>query len=143
MQISNTIRRTLGAALLLALVGTTQSFAQSTYAEKDQSWWNGLQAQLAESAESDIAQVRHEAYRHIIFFSENYDEFVNFDDVAYEVMAQFEVSDSVEERLLALATLDAIGEDGSLDRLMEVAEAEQSERVRSVAAAVLRNHVSS
>ena len=143
MQISNIIRRALGAVLLLAFVGTTSTFAQSTYAEKDQSWWDGLQAQLEASADSEITQVRTQAYRHIIFFSENYDEFVNFDAVAHEVVTRFEESESVEERLLALATLNAIGEDSSLDRLMEVADAEQSDRVRSVAAAVLMNHVSS
>ncbi|MBO6574255.1 MAG: hypothetical protein JJ896_02470 [Rhodothermales bacterium] len=139
MQILNTVRRGACLALLVALVGSSTAFAQA-YAEKDQQWWNMLEAQLVESAQSDIDQVRHEAFQHIIFFAENYDQFVNFDDAAFEIMGRFEASDSVEERLLALAALNAIGEEATISRLMEVADAESSERVRAVAAKVLLNH---
>lgn len=142
MQISNTIRRGLGLALFLAVVGTSTAFAQSTYADKDTQWWSGLETQLTESTTSDVAQVRQEAMQHIIFFAENYADKADFSDAAYEIMARFETSTNVEERLLALAALNAIGDAVALDRLARIAGAEQSPRVRAVAAKVLQNHAS-
>ncbi|MFT5143397.1 MAG: hypothetical protein ACI80V_002104 [Rhodothermales bacterium] len=143
MRVTNSIQRALGLALFIGLVGTTAVSAQSTYETKSQDWWDGLQEQLSESVSSDIAQVRQDAVRQVIFFAENYDNFVNFDDAAYEIMGRFETSEDIGERLMALAALNAIGEDGTLGRLARVASAEKSDRVRAVTAAVLSAHAAS
>jgi hypothetical protein len=140
MQISNRFRRFAGLAFTFAILSSTQAFAQSTYHEMDAEWWSSLEQQLTESAASDVAAVRQEAIQHIIFFAENYDEFVNFDEAAYEIMGRFEISEDVEERLLALAALSAIGEKMTIERLSVVAGSEKSARVRGVAAAVLHAH---
>ncbi|NNE70344.1 MAG: hypothetical protein HKN29_08260 [Rhodothermales bacterium] len=136
MQLSNIIRRASGLAFALAIFASTAVSAQS-YQDMDQAWWTTLSNQLTESVASDVDQVRQEAMQHIVFFAENYDEFVNFDEAAYEIMGRFEASENVEERLLALAALSAIGEDITMERLSVVAMDLRSERVRNVAAAVI------
>jgi hypothetical protein len=143
MPATNTIQRVLGLALFIGLVGTTAVSAQATYETKSQDWWDGLQEQLTESVNSDVAQIRQDAFRHVIFFAENYDYFVNFDEAAYEIMGRFEMSDDIGERLLALAAVSAIGEYGTLGRLAKVASAVKSDRVRAMATAVLRSHAAS
>ncbi len=140
MQIINSFRRVAGLAFAIAIIGSTQVFAQSTYQDMDAEWWSSLEQQLTESAASDVAKVRQGAIQHIIFFAENYDEFVNFDEAAYEIMGLFEMSEDVDERLLALAALSAIGENMTMERLSVVAASERSARVRGVAAAVIHAH---
>ena len=140
MQIINTIRRAAGLAFAITILGSSQVFAQSTYQDMDAEWWTNLELQLTESAASDVAKVRQDAIQHIIFFAENYDEFVNFEEAAFEIMGRFEESQDVQERLLALAALSAIGESMTIERLSVVAASEKSARVRGVAAAVIHGH---
>ncbi|MFT4603458.1 MAG: hypothetical protein ACI9W4_000172 [Rhodothermales bacterium] len=137
MQITTSLRRAAGFAFAIAILGSTQVFAQSTYQDMDAEWWTSLEQQLTESAASEVAKVRQQAIQHIIFFAENYDEFVNFDEAAYEIMGRFEGSEDVSERLLALAALSAIGEKMTIERLSVVAASAKSARVRGVAAAVI------
>lgn len=142
MQLSNIVRRTTGIAFAIAIFASTAVSAQS-YQDKDAAWWTALNDQLTESVASDVAQVRQEAMQHLVFFAENFDEFVNFDEAAYEIMGLFEASENIEERLLALAALSAIGEGITMERLSVVAASERSERVRNVAAAVIQAHAAS
>jgi hypothetical protein len=143
MQVFSSIRRGLALALIVSGLAAAQVQAQSSFISQDADWWNRLEAQLTAGVQSDVPQVREDATRQIIFFAENFSDQTNFDEAANEIMGQFEMTDHVGERLLALAALNAIGESRTIDRLARIAEAEASPRVRTVTAAVLKAHAAS
>ncbi len=137
------MRRGLALALIVFGLGAVQVQAQTSYNNLDADGWQRLETQLTRSIQSDVSQVREDAIRNLIFFAENFPNDVGFSEAAYDIMGQFETTEDVSERLLALAALNAIGETYTIKRLAEIASAETSPKVRSMTNAVLRAHFAS
>ncbi len=132
-----------GAALLLflfvtfALIPTPSAYAQNALDDKSEAWWDNLEAQITQSLDSPVEQIRDESLQNLIFFSTNYGDRVDFTYAVDKIFDIYENAPLEARRTLALVALHAVGNEYAMQRLSRVVETEPSARIQKHAQAVL------
>lgn len=111
------------------------------YMRKDSSWWQKFDVQHAQLLGSPIKQVRTEALQNLVFFSAHYGSQARFEEVVPKLLDVYAFGRSEADRLMALATLHAIGDERSMRRLAEHVQSERPGRVRHCTLAALVDHL--
>lgn len=132
---------TLASALVLMLGFASVAQAQDRpYDDKDEVWWGRLEMQLADALESPISQVKVQTMRHIIFFAANYPDKVDMGLSVPKLLDIYDYGEKEELRVLALAAIDAVGEEYAMQHLVAKVEREKSKRVHRLTMAVLADY---
>ncbi len=132
-----------GAALLLflfvtfTLIPTPSAYAQNALDDKSEAWWDNLEAQITQSLDSPVEQIRDESLQNLIFFSTNYGDRVDFTYAVDKIFDIYENAPLEARRTLALVALHAVGNEYAMQRLTRSVDFESSERIRTLARAVL------
>ncbi len=103
--------------------------------------WRHLSRQLTRSLDSPVAQIRQEAMQHINFFATHYGDRVDFTSAVPELLRIYDADATEGYRIMALAALHAIGDEGAMQYLRQAVQWERSERVRKLTLAALADHV--
>lgn len=111
------------------------------YASKDSSWWQKFDVQHTQLLDSPIKQVRTEALQNLVFFAAHYGSQARFEEVIPELLDVYAFGRSEADRLMALATLHAIGDERSMQRLARYVQTERPGRVRHCTLAALVDHL--
>ncbi len=122
--------------LLLGLPTLAQAQDVNTYTEAQQ--WRLAEVQLAQSLESPIENVRAQALKNAIIFATLYRDKVDLGNAVGAIRAVYE-EDGRANRKLALAALQAIGNNRATTYLARHVTAEESEESRIVMASVLND----
>ncbi len=122
--------------LLLGLPTLAQAQDVNSYTEAQQ--WRLAEVQLVQSLESPIENVRAQALRNAIIFSTLYRDKVDLGNAVGAIRALYE-DDGRANRKLALAALQAIGNNRATTYLARHVTAEESEESRFVMASVLND----
>ena len=122
--------------LLLGLPTLAQAQDVKSYTEAQQ--WRLAEVQLAQSLESPIENVRAQALMNAIIFATLYRDKVDLGNAVGEIRALYE-DDGRANRKLALAALQAIGNNRTTTFLARHVTAEESEESRIVMASVLND----
>ncbi len=132
---------TLIAALLLALgMASTLQAQDRPYEDKDDAWWGRLEMQFASALESPIPQVKVQTMRHIIFFAANYPDKVDMGLSVPTLLDIYDYAAREDLRVLALAAIDAVGDEYAMQHLTARVERETSARVHRLTMAVLAGY---
>ncbi|MEM7692492.1 MAG: hypothetical protein AAF194_08655 [Pseudomonadota bacterium] len=126
-----------GLAMLVLALAPLNVQAEAAYANTD---WANLQQQLTTSLDSPVESIQVSAMQHIVFFSANFAENVNFRSSTDKLMRIYTDHDDERMRVLALQALNAIGGYIIMEQLADYVETESSDRVRKLTNAVLANY---
>jgi hypothetical protein len=123
-------------ALMIGFASMAQA-QDRPYDDKGELWWTNLNAQLAEGLKSPIRDVKVQTMRHIIFFAANYPDKADMRLSVPQLLDIYDNDDKEELRVLALAAIDAIGEDYAMRYLVDRVEQERSAKVERLTRSVL------
>ena len=141
MKASKRIAAFLFAAFVL-LGSTTTAFAQTNaFDTKDATEWKKLGQQLVTSLDSPIAQVQQGTLQHINFFATYHKDDVDLTEAVPKLIEIYETDDNEGLRILALTSLNAIGDRSIMHYLSESVERESSPRVRALTMAALADYI--
>ena len=126
----------LALMLLLGLPTLVQAQKVESYTETEQ--WRLAEVQLAQSLESPIENVRTQALKNAIIFATLYRDKADLGN-AVGVIREVYKEDGRVNRKLALAALQAIGNNRAITFLARYVTAEESEEGRIVMASVLND----
>lgn len=126
-----------GLALFVLALAPLNVQAEAAYANTD---WDNLQKQLTTSLESPVESIQVSAMQHIVFFSTNFAENVNFRSSTDTLMRIYTDHEDERMRVLALQALNAVGGYIIMEQLADFVETESSDRVRKLTNAVLANY---
>ena len=129
-------------AATVLLGSTAPAFAQNTeFATKDATAWKQLSRQLVESLDSPIDQIKLGTLQHINFFAAYYKDQVDLSEAVPSLIDIYETDDHEGLRILALTSLNAIGDRSIMVYLSETVQRESSPRVRALTLAALADYV--
>ena len=130
-------------AAFVLLGSTTTAFGQTTDAfdTKDATQWKNLEQQLVASLDSPIAQVKQETLQHINFFATYHKDNVDLGEAVPKLIEIYETDDNEGFRILALTSLNAIGDRSIMHYLSESVDREPSSRVRALTMAALADYI--
>ncbi len=126
----------LALMLLLGLPTLAQAQKVESYTETEQ--WRLAEVQLAQSLESPIDNVRKQALKNAIIFATLYRDKADLSKAVGAIRVVYE-EDGQANRKLALAALQAIGNNRAATYLARYVTAEESEESRVVMASVLND----
>ena len=115
-------------------------YIADSYEHRSAAWWNALGRQLTLSVDVPAEQIEEAALQNIIFFATHHGEKVKLSDAVPALLAVYRNHDQVAVRIMALAALHAIGDEGAMQQLYRIVEDETSDRVRHVTTAALQDH---
>jgi len=129
-------------AVAVLLGSTAPAFAQNTdFATKDADQWKQLSRQLVESLNSPIAQIKQGTLQHINFFATYHKDNVDLSEAVPQLIKIYETDDNEGFRILALVSLNAIGDRSIMLYLSETVQRESSPRVRTLTLAALADYI--
>ena len=115
-------------------------YIADTYEQRSPAWWNALGRQLTLLLDVPYDQVNTATLQNVIFFATHHREKVQLNDAAPRLLDVYRKHEQAAFRMMALAALHAIGDEGAMQQLNRVVEREPSDRVRRATLAALNDH---
>ena len=112
-------------------------------APKSSSWWNLLGRQLTFSLDQGLAQgyeaIKVEHLQNLLFTAYNYGDQVDLSDAVPVLLEIYQYHETEAIRIMAVAALDAIGDQEALKSLKSMVDQEPSERLRRIMSVAIKN----
>ncbi len=115
-------------------------YIADSYEHRSAAWWNALGRQLTLLIDKPVDQVDVKALQNIIFFAHQHREKVNLNDAAPKLLTIYRDHERVEFRMMAMAALHAIAEEGTMRSLRQLVREEPAGTVRNMTVAALNAH---
>ena len=112
-------------------------YIADTYAQRSTAWWDALGRQLTLQLDAPVDQVDPVALQNIIFFANLHGDKVDLQSATPKLMTIYRQHSSEQIRMMALAALHGIGDEGAMQVLMREAAAEDTSRLQRMTLAVL------
>ncbi|MFQ5568999.1 MAG: hypothetical protein ACE5G0_04950 [Rhodothermales bacterium] len=128
------------AVALLTATPTVAQISEVSPATYDAALAERISNQLIASLDSPIAQIRQKALQHINFFATHHRDEIDLTGATPKLIEIYESDKQEGFRILALASLRAIGHESIIRYLGENARMQQSARVRELTFAALADY---
>ena len=123
-----------------ALPSSVDQYVADSYEKRSKAWWKALERQLTLAVDMPYEQVSEVTLKNIIFFATHHSDKVKLDRVAPRLLEVYRERDAVGYRMMAVAALHAIGNEGSMQQLNQIVANETEGMVRNVTIAALNDH---
>ncbi|MFQ5571865.1 MAG: hypothetical protein ACE5G0_19475 [Rhodothermales bacterium] len=114
--------------------------ALSSLAEVSEAWVQHVDQQFATSLFSPIEAVRGQTMQDIIYIANYHSDKVTFKKVVKPLLNIYRFDENEQYRLMALASLHAVGDAYGMQRVRELVREQPSERVRLWTLAALKTY---